>query len=143
MEELRSCFRDDHARLAVLLDQLGGARAPGDELGLLALWALFERSVRAHIQLEESALLPALEQTHPTECRRARYEHDRIRDSISDLAALAKSGGLLRQALDQLESDLLMHSSWEDTTLYPLAEARLAPAERERVLATLRRHAPD
>ena len=42
MEEIRSRFRDDHARLGALLEQLGSAATPGDELGLLALWAVFE-----------------------------------------------------------------------------------------------------
>jgi hemerythrin-like domain-containing protein len=143
MQEIRSRLRDDHARLGALLEQLGRAATPGDELGLLALWAVFERSVRAHIQLEERAVLPALEPSHPAECRQARYEHDRLRDLISDLAALAKSGGMLRQALDQLETALDMHARWEEATLYALADERLGAAARQRILEALGSRARD
>lgn len=141
MSDVRLHFRRGHARLQALLDQLSLPTAPADRTGRLALWVVFARDLRAQFQLEEAELLPLIESTHAPECRRVRYEHDRIRDLLSDLSAMAESAGLSRQTLDELAAALEAHASWEASDIHPLVDSRIEPGPLQRILR--RPGAPD
>ena len=46
MSDLCSHFRQEHARLCALLEQLSSPTAPADRAGLLALWVFFAGGVK-------------------------------------------------------------------------------------------------
>ena len=56
MSDLCSYFRQEHARLRALLDQLSSPTAPADRAGLLALWVLFAGGLKLQFRLEEAQL---------------------------------------------------------------------------------------
>ena len=134
MSDLCSYFRQEHARLRALLDQLSSPTAPADRAGLLALWVLFAGGLKLQFRLEEAQLLPLIDRSHAADCRRVRYEHDRIRDLLSDLTALAEAGGLFRQTLDELATALEAHAKWEGSAIHPLMDARIDPGQLQRII---------
>jgi hypothetical protein len=109
-------------------------RADEETLGaaITGFQEFFEREGRRHFAIEEELVLPALPADDPEWAAGV----ERVRD---DHAAIRAAAGALGDAADAraLGERLNDHVRFEERTLFPLIERRLAGAELERLGAAI------
>ena len=129
---LRSVMADDHARLERLFDGLVAEAACGDPVELLDEWRAFERSLLAHLEVEEAHLLPAFGQSAPTEAQGLLDEHTQIREKLTELGIDLELHCLSADRVRAFIDDLRAHAAREEGLLYPWAARQLGgPARKE------------
>ena len=143
-ETISAYLAEDHGRLGSLLAAVSVQMAEGRLEEAKAAWGPYEAGLCRHLRLEEELLFPVFEvrsglSDGPTVS--LRIEHREIRR----IAALLR-GGVEREdpaafadGLRLLGEVLADHESKEEHVLYPTTDALLAPGERARFLARLRR----
>ncbi|HEX4334502.1 MAG TPA: hemerythrin domain-containing protein [Polyangiaceae bacterium] len=114
-------LRNDHARFARLFRDLENAVDGGDAGAIQSCWTTFESRLLAHIDTEESDLLPGLERSHPAEVAAIRAEHVRFRSLMAELGLCADLHVLRKSTGDEFLELLRSHSKLEDETLYAWA----------------------
>jgi hypothetical protein len=107
-DELRERFLADHARLCELFDRLRSAIDLGDQVGTAALWNELDAEVTAHLEHEQTAVVPVLFELRP---REAHGVHQEIRHVRARLREIGSTPGrpravAIRSFLDELEAHL-------------------------------------
>lgn len=114
-----------------LTDSVEGADPPA----LKADWERFERTLRAHLELEEREIVPAVERVDPKAAARVREDHAEIRASLDELGVEVELHTLRKETVDRFLTRLRDHAAREDATLYRIADEVLAPSAVSQVLA--------
>lgn len=152
-QSIRSRLFSEHDELQGLLQQLRNAAEKADEPTLVRVWGDFESKLLAHLDAEESYLLPAFEQAHPEEAQKIRDEHARIRKLVAELGVRAELHCLRLQTVEALVDELRQHANEEDRWFYQWADEtadeptrarlfeHLAQGAEERLAAWRRKHA--
>lgn len=129
--ELRD-LSEDHHRALLLARRAARAAAAGEQAARV-VWSEAvvpeAAALEAHFGIEESVLLPALEELGESAlCHRTRREHQRLRELLSgerrDADALAELGQLLAD-----------HVRMEERELFQVAQQRLSPQTLASVMA--------
>jgi iron-sulfur cluster repair protein YtfE (RIC family) len=109
----------EHHRLEQLCEALTAAHVEGDWAEVRAEWDLLESALRAHMTMEERALLPLFRQSHPVEAQALLAEHIELRSHLDELAMdielHAFGANRLRDFVDRLRA----HGRREEALLYP------------------------
>ncbi len=137
MGDVQTKLRDDHCRLEKLLDQIATAAAGAGWLEVQAAWDELEAGLLAHLDAEETHLLPILETSHPEETGRIRREHQRFREEVADLGVRTQVHSLRKEQVDRFCDELREHAAREDRMLYRWADEIVSEATRHRLLTFL------
>jgi len=126
-------FTHDHRHCDDLWAKLENA----PEADRAQCFAAFERAMAQHFAMEEEVLFPALEAhtgmrgAGPTHIMR--LEHEQMRGLLRQMSELGRAGDF-EAVLDQGDTLLMLiqqHNVKEESVLYPMADAVLAPSWSE------------
>lgn len=134
---LRERFLSDHREIEKLLERVLACCEDGDREDISAVWTEFDARLLAHMDAEERFLLPLLLRKNERAARAIREEHKHFRSRLAQLATEVDLHTIRLHEARAFIGELRAHSAHEDKVLYSLAEAELAPAERESVLHAL------
>jgi hemerythrin-like domain-containing protein len=126
-------FLADHEMLNALLGKLLAALEADDHEAAARMWTECESALSAHLQVEETYLIPALARVCTRDARVLVQEHRHIRTRLAELGNgidrhVARSD-TVRDFIDELRA----HAQSEDRLLYKWADDWLE--ESQRVLA--------
>ena len=121
----RHLLLDDHVRLLRLFEDVLERFRADDREQTRAAWAMFERSLFAHLEAEEHELLPAFRKVDPDEAQALYADHGRFRKTIEELAISVELHSIRADAAGMFVQTLKEHSHREDRGMYAWAEATL------------------
>ncbi|MFW6087088.1 MAG: hemerythrin domain-containing protein [Myxococcota bacterium] len=131
MATLHDALCADHERLDALFQDLLNAAEGADQPTLQRIWARFESGLLAHLDAEETHLLPVLEEVAPDTVKEIREEHAQIRKLISELGVTTELHQLRKEVADLLVRSLRDHAAYEDRTLYHRADELMSEQDRD------------
>jgi len=106
----------DHRQVESLFDQIQKAQGPERQPLLTEL----ERSLRAHFELEEHALYPAMEPvTGHDEVEEANTEHQLAKTSLQQVLSLAPDKPGFAAALEACKAGIMHHVEDEEGKVFP------------------------
>lgn len=135
--DLRRFMREDHERLERLFTELLTAFQADAREDAARLWNDFDTGLRAHLQLEESAIFPAFGEVQPAETDSLRREHARFRERLLALGVGVDLHLTTDAQVEEFLSELRAHAAREDALLYQWAERELEPAAKSRIRSWL------
>ena len=109
--DVRTLLVEDHARLGKLFNELVVAFRDGDRYECAALWNAFEKSLDAHMALEEQLILPEFAKVDPAEAAALASEHAAIRESLSELGVGVDLHRTNAEAVERFISMLKNHAT--------------------------------
>lgn len=124
-DDLHSLLRREHLYLQALFEDVVAALEAGRTAWAAAFFTELERSLEAHLWMEERHVFPGLEYDDPTEVRALCEEHAAIRSELSALAAVDAEPLARAAAIGALSRRLSAHAEREDVSVYPWVEANL------------------
>ncbi|MEO6575089.1 MAG: hemerythrin domain-containing protein, partial [Polyangiaceae bacterium] len=133
---IRDRYLGDHARLEALLEQLLAAFEANDREDVQSLWTDFESSLLAHMEAEETFLIPTLLRTREREAYSLLAEHRHIRGRVAELGAGVDLHIVRCDAARAFVEELRAHARHEDG-LYQWADDRLEEHDRDSLLARI------
>ena len=108
-------------RLELALSALhAGARAEAERL-----WFDFDRELRAHLELEEQYILPALARTAPAEAAALRTAHRELRRRVEKLGIGLELHLTREAAVQELFATHAAHAAREEHLLHGVAQDQL------------------
>jgi Hemerythrin HHE cation binding domain len=110
-----------------------------DSRQLAAAWAVLEAELESHMEAEEEVILPGFGAHAPDDAAQIRLDHARIRALLSPLGVEVELHMIRAHRLALLVEALAAHALFEDTTMYPWAEAHLPAVEQRLMLTRLSR----
>jgi hemerythrin superfamily protein len=122
---------EHHHHLERLFEALVARAQEGDHAALRAEWSRFERELLAHLEVEETHILPAFGRGHPREAARIWGEHAQIRAALTEMGVCLDLHLLRAQAIEDLVRRLAEHARHEEAVLYPVARRTLDGAQRQ------------
>jgi len=127
----------DHARLERALEALENAAEGAQEDELIRVWQSFESGLRAHLDAEETHILPLVEDV--TARATVEADHAAIRESLDQLGLQVELHAVREEQVDAFLAQLRAHKEREETGLYADAEDKLAEPDRQTLLDRLSR----
>lgn len=124
----------DHHHALDVARRLRRADAADFDAARLYLFEFWEPRGRRHFEIEERALLAAIDDTDAewrTAVQRVREEHDRIRQQVAGVDDVEDA-----HALGELLHD---HVRFEERQLFPMLESRLSDDELARLARAIER----
>jgi len=129
---------DDHQRLDALYEAwLNGVHVNDAEVEERA-WSELDRQLAAHLEAEDTHLLPLFDAFDPAEAAAIRAEHVRIRQLAAELGVLLDIHAVRETKAAELIAFLRTHAAREEAKLYPWANRALPEAPRQSFLQRLR-----
>src|SRR5678809_1402573 len=122
---IRDQFLADHGRLERLFARLLTAFEANDREDVADLWAEFESGLLAHMETEETQLIPALQRVSPRNARILVQEHRHIRARLTELGVALDLHALRLDTARAFVDELRAHARSEDALLYKWADERL------------------
>jgi polyisoprenoid-binding protein YceI/hemerythrin superfamily protein len=135
-ESIRTILRSDHQRLEESFRPIVGAAHDHDPSDLHEAWQIFERQLLAHLNAEETHLLPVFSKSEPKQAAELLDEHARIRERAMALAIDLDLHCLQPEQVKTFVDELRAHAAREELVLYPWATRQLG-----KVVGTHLRHA--
>lgn len=132
-EQVRTVLGREHERLASLFREVVDAFESGSQEGAAVRFNELERTLEAHLQMEEEHILPGLARVDPQEAKTLREEHDRIRALVASLGVGLDLHATRASAIVDLVKTLEAHAKREDTLAYRWAEANLDEPTRAKL----------
>jgi hypothetical protein len=124
----------EHEHINHALDQLIAAYETGDHDIARVAFATFDRTLAAHLRMEDDRLLPRFAVLDPAEAETLRAEHRSIRAAIDELGVGTDLHLTRLSAIRQLAALLRIHAHREDSFLYRWADSQPWMASPERPL---------
>ncbi len=124
-ESIRTILGGDHQCLERSCQTIVTAPDYQDPADLHQAWHVFERQLLAHLEAEETHVLPLFSNADPKEARRILDEHARIRDRLVMLAIDLDLHCLKPEQVKGFVDELRAHAAGEELVLYPWAERQL------------------
>lgn len=108
----------EHARLEQLFEEMLSAFQADARVEAQTLWSQFDSELRAHMALEESRILPRLQQVNAPEAAALRREHDSLREKLLQLG-IGVDLHITRDAhVEAFLAELRAHAKREDALMY-------------------------
>jgi hemerythrin-like domain-containing protein len=136
-QSLRSLLLREHAELDSLFEQLLEALRADATEDTAKLWSAFDGELRAHLALEEEAILPAFSRAHPIDAADIRDEHAQIRAALLELGVSVDLHAARADMVARFIALLRRHAAREDELMYRWSEQHLEPHVRSTVLERL------
>jgi hypothetical protein len=136
---IRSCYLADHQRLETTLEQLLADLAVSDRPNASQVWMGLESGLVAHMEVEETRLIPALFVARERDTRVLVQEHRHIRARLTDLGRRISSGSLRQNSLRDFADEVRAHAKTEDRLLYQWADVHLDDEGRASAIDALAR----
>jgi hypothetical protein len=95
-----------------------------DLIALRGAWRAWDGELKAHLEFEETELLPGFGKKFPLEEAELRREHMKIRSALADLEAEIDLGLCGAQSLEALKAMLREHTRREERLFYPQSADR-------------------
>lgn len=128
---LYSLLEDAHRALDEHLAEVIDAVDAGlERSALVEVWRAFDHALRAHLELEETWLLPGLQASHPDEVRALRDEHIALKAWLEELDLAVELHSVRAAALLAFLGNLRAHARTEDLGIYRWADQELEPRAR-------------
>lgn len=124
---IRDHFLADHERLQVLFERLLSAFEANDREDMSRLWTAFESGLLAHMEMEETYLIPTLQHESG---RALLEEHGHFRTRLSELGVALDLHAIRLETARALVDELRAHARIEDELLYQWADERLGERDR-------------
>lgn len=134
---VRDRFLADHQRLEALLGHVLAALAANDAASSSELWAALDSGLRAHLEAEETTMMPELVGVHARDARVLLQEHHHIRRRLKDLGDETDSRTVRMASLRNFIDEMHAHARTEDRILYPWADALLDEPTRVSLIDAL------
>jgi polyisoprenoid-binding protein YceI/hemerythrin-like domain-containing protein len=137
-ESIQTILGGDHQRLEKSFEAVVAASTCDDLEALHELWRGFQRELLAHLDAEETHILPLFAKSDPDEAEELLDQHARLRERLLELAIDLDLHSLTPEQVRIFIGELRSHSAREDQLLYPWAErqlGRIAGAHLHRALA--------
>jgi hypothetical protein len=93
-------------------------------------WADFDGELTAHLDAEDSRLIPVLLAARPREAQSLLHEHRHIRRRVQELGSSIRSGALRSEVVRGFVDELSAHARRETVALYQWAEDALNDEDR-------------
>jgi hemerythrin len=139
---IRQHFLADHVRLETVLEELIRAFEANDREDVAALWAELDSGLLAHLEAEETYMIPALLAFSEREARVIIGEHKHIRARLIELGAGIDLHIVRLESARDFVEELRAHARNEDRLLYRWVDDHLSEREREALLAPPRARLP-
>ncbi|WP_437831761.1 hemerythrin domain-containing protein [Sorangium sp. So ce1153] len=137
MKGLYDALHRDHQRLDEVFETLLNRVHAGDEEAARETWGTFERELLAHMEAEESLLLPLFDRFNPEEAGTIRAEHLGIRAQLAEMGTALELHTLREAKVDNLIRALRQHAAHEEAELYPWADRELPKPAADRLYERL------
>jgi hemerythrin-like domain-containing protein len=134
---VRDRFLADHDELERLFTRLLSALEVNDADSVTELWNEFDRHLTRHLEAEERLLVPQLFASRPREARTILEEHRHIRSRLLEVAFGVDLHIVRLETARSFIEELRAHARHEDEALYRWADAYLAAAEQNKLVAAL------
>jgi hypothetical protein len=134
---LLATMHDDHATLEHALSEVLERAYEDDQEELRAAFRALECELRAHLELEERALLPRFALVSPAETEHIRADHELIRARLDALGLALDLRSLRAHDLSDFVALLRAHALREEKILYVWADAALTESERSPIVKWL------
>jgi hemerythrin-like domain-containing protein len=134
---IRSLLLQEHLQLDVLFDCLVSAGESNATSEVECLWSAFDTRLRAHLELEERYVIPALAQSYPRDAARLLAEHALIRASLLQLGVALDLHLSRAEMIARFVELLRWHAAREDQLLYAWAEQTGDAVANSKVLERL------
>lgn len=118
-------LRADHGRLEILLQDLLAAFAADEPDELRRRWNELDRSLTAHMAVEERLILPAFARHDPGEAASLLAEHGELRRELFELGIAVDLHMIREEAGRRFVARLRDHARREDALLYRWASAHV------------------
>lgn len=129
---------DDHARLKKLFAALVVAFRAEDREQCAALWTACDKSLEAHMLLEEQLILPEFAKADAVEAAALAREHGEIRAALAELGIGVDLHCTSAEAVERFARALEEHAQREDGLMYRWASGSSQQNSRQDVPPTLR-----
>lgn len=136
--DVKALLVEDHARLEKLFSELAAAFRAGDRDECAALWNRFDRSIEAHMALEEQLILPEFAKADPAEAAVVTREHVAIRASLSELGIGVDLHCTNADTIEHFLRILRDHAKREEARMYRWAQSNLHQGAQASTQARLR-----
>ena len=136
-------FLADHQRLEALVARVLAAFSANDRELVAALWTEFDAGLLAHLEAEETYLIPVLLRTAERDARILLQEHKHMRTRLMELGVGIDLHLVNLEAAQSFMRELHAHATHEDALLYQRADLELQATERTSVFAALAASAKD
>jgi hemerythrin-like domain-containing protein len=130
-------FIADHDELEALFTRLLAAFEANDCGAVATLWNEFDGQLTRHLEAEERLLVPQLFASRPREARTILEEHRHIRSRLLEVGFGVNLHIVRLETARAFIEELRAHARHEDEVLYRWADAGLAAAEQNRLVAAL------
>lgn len=125
---LYALLEDAHRALDEHLAEVVDAVDAGlERAALVEVWRAFDHALRAHLDLEETWLLPGLQAAHPEAVQALREEHDALRAWLEELDLAVELHHVRAEPLLAFLEALRAHARTEDRGIYRWADQELEP----------------
>jgi hemerythrin superfamily protein len=136
--DLRQALRQDHDAIERGLEHLLMSARMNDWERLRGALSEIERDLRAHLEAEETFMLPKFERVDAERTRHIREEHAEIEKRLVDLGVALDLHALRDSTIEQFVKLLQEHARGEERALYSWAQAALGEQEKASALSRLR-----
>lgn len=134
---IRDRFLADHERLDAALARLLAAFEANDQEDVARTWVEFESGLIAHLEAEETHLIPALHWASERAARVVVAEHTHIRARLTDLGAGIDLHVVRLDSVRSFIDELRAHAQSEERLLYRWGDEHLHAPDRTLLLDAL------
>jgi hemerythrin-like domain-containing protein len=135
--EVRDRLCRDHLRLEGFLAAVQAAFDSEDPVAIACAWTPFEKELLAHLEVEETFLIPVLFRTNRREGRALLEEHRHIRARLAELSPGVTHANAQARTARAFIEELRAHARHEDNVLYSWADDNVGEPERQSLLEFL------
>jgi hemerythrin-like domain-containing protein len=123
--KVRELLNADHATLFRLFDDVLALLEKNDRDVTMRAWKLFESGLNAHLEAEETLILPAFHAADRSEANAILKDHLRFRKTLDELGIAVELHTLRADVAKIFIDDLKAHAEREDARMYLWAEKNL------------------
>ena len=117
-DDLGKLLSAEHLHLDRLFEEMLSAFQADARVEARMLWSQFDSELRAHMALEETRILPRLEQVNAPEAAALRREHDRLREKLLQLGIGVDLHITRDTHVEDFLRELRAHALREDALMY-------------------------
>jgi hypothetical protein len=129
----RHWLLDDHVALLQRFEEVLAWFRQNDREATRRAWTVFESTLTAHLEAEETLIFPAFRDVDRAETEALAQDHARFRSKLDELGLAVDLHIIRADSARGLIEALTVHSRREDGRMYPWAEKHLDALSRRRL----------
>ncbi len=128
---VREQFLVDHRRLEDLASRFLAAVEAGDHAALIERWDELDAGVSAHLEVEDTVLVPILLRVSERDARAIVQEHRHLRTRLIELRKAVDQHAIRSDVARAFGDELRAHCGHEDNVLYRFADNHVTADDQE------------